>query len=212
MEQIFMVNDLRAKRSRQEARAFSHRLQKRLHFFFMLHDIGRYGTAIDGIDPMSGRRQQPAVFKLQLPYIADLTVIAGFLEMPGKLLELTQRAGVQEIDDRNVRILCLLLVGTIQLHKSVHPAVKQFKCPETITPPHFLMGRIVQDKLILQPVFVHPAGPVGVDLAEIELSRIFVIKNIKPGYGKHFFIAARQKDQFFQFFGKRKQRPVIRMA
>ena len=81
-----------------------------------------------------------------------------------------------------------------------------------ISAAHFLMSRIIDHQLILDPVFIHSAGAVCIDLTEIEFSGIFMIKDIETGNRKNGVISVRDQDQFFQFLRERKQCSVIFMG
>ena len=171
----------------------------------MRHHICCDRPAIDRVDPLAGLSQKTAVFILKGADIADLTGHARSSESFGKNLKLPVCGILQIIYDRDMRVFYSFFAGAVKFQKSLYPGIKQFKRLKVIHPGDRLMRGIVHQCFTQLQIPDHGCRAVCIDLAELKISGIFIVKEIQPGNGKHTFIRRRQKDQFLQLPGERKQ-------
>ena len=102
-------------------------------------------------------------------------------------------------------LIHFLCISGIQTHESAHPGVEELERLHLVHLLDSLVRGIVSKRFAQLHIPEHRSGSVRIDLAELELSRIFVVEQIQSGNGKHTFIGLRQEDQLLQLFGERKQ-------
>ena len=214
-EEGFGVGHLGSERAAQENTPLSIGIQQRRDRIVRLHHIRRHRPAIDSVNLIAFRCQQPAVLVTERPDVDDLGV-NSFLPKPcGELVELRHIPLIQKIHDGHRRhqwhLRMFFPVMGVQLQEGLHPAVEQLVAPEPILPADGLVSRVSQVQLVQMEILVHGAGSVRVDLAELEVPGILVIKNIEAGHRQFIRIPRIRQNQLLQLLGKAEALPIFRI-
>ena len=211
VEEPFGVNDLRAEGARHKYIVIPHTVKQRGDFIVMRHHIRRDSSPVYGVDPVSGRGVKHSVPVAERPDVADLAVDARALETSGIFLKIPQRGVFKEIDNRDVRIRFSARICLIESKEGSDPCVKQLKRLQIVLPDHGLMGRVTDQRSPEFKIPDHGSRAVRVDLTELEVSRLFIIEQVKSRDRQEAFALRREKNQLFHFRCKRKQFSVILM-
>ena len=190
-------------------------IQQRRDRIVFLHHIRRHRPAVDSVNLVALRCQQPPVLVPERPDVDDLGVNSFLPEPCGELVELRHVPLIQKIHDGHRQhqwhLRMLFPVVGVQLQKGLYPAVEQLVAPKPVLPADGLMGRVPKVQLVQMEILVHGAGSVRVDLAELEVPGILVIENIEAGHRQFVRIPRIRQNQLLQLLRKAKALPIFRI-
>ena len=178
----------------------------------VLHDVGRDGAAVDGVDFHSGGRPERVISVLEVTHIDDLTVHARSFEAAFELFKVSHGRVVEDVDDGDVGFFHMLRVRPVQPQERLDPAVKDFEGLEVVHCRNGPVRGVFSQCLAVLEVPDHGGGAVRVDLAELEVSGVLVVEEVEPGHRELAVVRDGQAHQLFKFLREREQLPVLRVG
>ena len=206
LENLLVVHQVPREAADERYLALANGRDKRLGRLPVVDDVVGHATAPNGIDfgvVAAIERllaNKLAVLERQIAHVVHRALNAALGEQAGENLELFGNSIFQEVDNRDVRIGDLQIIGVVNFEELVDPAGKQLfvartnlmgrgKCPERLG---------IRDARGDFAVLVHARRTVGVEFAELRRHVVFVQEQVHARERQQRVVAARQQNKLHQ--------------
>ena len=206
LENLLVVHQVAREAADERHLALAHGRDKRLGRLPVVDDVVGHAAAPNGIDfrVIAAIERllanKLAVLKRQIAHIVYRALDAALSEQARKNLELFGNGVFQEVDNRDVRIGDLQIVGVVDFEKLVDPAGEQLFIARTnlVGCGERLEGFGIHDARGDFAVLVHARRTVGVEFAELRRHVVFIQEQVHARERQQRVVAARQQNELHQ--------------
>lgn len=178
----------------------SDRVDQVVAFARMLQDLARDRAAVDRMHgPAVVAVDQLLPVETQLADIDETRRDPRLFESLDEAVEVAEDTAFLEVDDGDMGVFDGILVGAVDAHESLDPAVDELETLDFVALREFLEGVGKLQGLRKHEVAAHRSRSVGIELAELIGEVVFVQEDVEAAHGKKLVVVAGKQDQLFGF-------------
>ena len=206
LENLFVVHQMAREAADERHLALAHGRDKRLRRLPVVDDVVGHAAAPNGVDFRIVAAIERlltnkfAVLERQIAHVVHRALNAALGEQASENLELFGNGIFQEVDNCNMRIGDLQIVGVVDFEELVHPSGKQLFVARTnlVGRGERFEGLGIRDARGDFTILVHARRTVGVEFAELRRHVVFVQEQVHARKRQQRVVAARQQNKLHQ--------------